>query len=227
MVHYTVETKLAKRGFLACVREGGRAEFRMTAEAESDGVERLVEASYFALAPGLAALGIGWYLALDRNARSAARDGGWCANPQMRSPDGTPWNPGCHAGLIPGFRFTPSGLADSTRSSDSLATRPGLLDRRTRHRAMRAIHAAVPGRRAQPGGTRRACFQHDAGVGRHRCLPLVPTFRARERALEHDSAFFLWRRHHAGPVPATTCGNLSARKSTSARTPGSNPLRLG
>ena len=30
-----------------------------------------VEASYFALAPGLAALGIGWYLALDRGARSA------------------------------------------------------------------------------------------------------------------------------------------------------------
>lgn len=32
----------------------------------------LVEASYFALAPGLAALGVGWYLALDRKARSVA-----------------------------------------------------------------------------------------------------------------------------------------------------------
>jgi len=31
-----------------------------------------VEGSYFALAPGLAALGIGWYRALDRGARSAA-----------------------------------------------------------------------------------------------------------------------------------------------------------
>lgn len=31
-----------------------------------------VEASYFALAPGLVALGIGWYLALERGARSAA-----------------------------------------------------------------------------------------------------------------------------------------------------------
>jgi hypothetical protein len=31
-----------------------------------------VEASYFALAPGIAALGLGWYRALDRNARSAA-----------------------------------------------------------------------------------------------------------------------------------------------------------
>lgn len=31
-----------------------------------------VEASYFALAPGLAALGVGWYRALDRGARSAA-----------------------------------------------------------------------------------------------------------------------------------------------------------
>lgn len=33
---------------------------------------RGVEASYFALAPGLAALGVGWYRALDRGARSAA-----------------------------------------------------------------------------------------------------------------------------------------------------------
>lgn len=33
---------------------------------------RVVEASYFALAPGLVALGIGWYRALDRKARSAA-----------------------------------------------------------------------------------------------------------------------------------------------------------
>lgn len=31
----------------------------------------MVEASYFALAPGLAALGLAWYRALDRNARSA------------------------------------------------------------------------------------------------------------------------------------------------------------
>jgi hypothetical protein len=43
MVHYAVETTLAKRGFLTRVREGARADFRMTAEAESDGVERLVE----------------------------------------------------------------------------------------------------------------------------------------------------------------------------------------
>ncbi|WHZ18853.1 MAG: hypothetical protein OJF55_001002 [Rhodanobacteraceae bacterium] len=32
----------------------------------------IVEASYFALAIGLVALGVGWYRALDRNARSAA-----------------------------------------------------------------------------------------------------------------------------------------------------------
>lgn len=32
----------------------------------------VVEASYFALAPGLVALGIGWYRALERDARSAA-----------------------------------------------------------------------------------------------------------------------------------------------------------
>lgn len=43
MVHYAVESTLAKRGFLARVREGERADFRMQAEAESDGVERLVE----------------------------------------------------------------------------------------------------------------------------------------------------------------------------------------
>lgn len=43
MVHFAVESTLEKRGFLARVREGARADFRMAAEAESDGVERLVE----------------------------------------------------------------------------------------------------------------------------------------------------------------------------------------
>jgi hypothetical protein len=43
MVHYAVESTLEKRGFLARVREGARADFRMKPEAESDGVERLVE----------------------------------------------------------------------------------------------------------------------------------------------------------------------------------------
>lgn len=43
MVHYAVESTLAKCGFLARVRDGARADFRMVAEAESDGVERLVE----------------------------------------------------------------------------------------------------------------------------------------------------------------------------------------
>ncbi|HET6914078.1 MAG TPA: hypothetical protein VFH71_12160 [Rhodanobacteraceae bacterium] len=43
MVHYAVESTLAKRGFLTRVRDGARADFRMAPEAESDGVERLVE----------------------------------------------------------------------------------------------------------------------------------------------------------------------------------------
>jgi hypothetical protein len=43
MVHYAVESALAKRGFLTRVREGERADMRMRGEAESDGVERLVE----------------------------------------------------------------------------------------------------------------------------------------------------------------------------------------
>lgn len=43
MVHYAVESTLEKRGFLTRVREGARADFRMLPEAESDGVERLVE----------------------------------------------------------------------------------------------------------------------------------------------------------------------------------------
>ncbi len=43
MVHYAVESTLAKRGFLTRVREGERADMRMRGEAESDGVERLVE----------------------------------------------------------------------------------------------------------------------------------------------------------------------------------------
>ncbi|HVX04323.1 MAG TPA: hypothetical protein VHA71_04290 [Rhodanobacteraceae bacterium] len=43
MVHYVVETTLAKRGFVTRVRDGERADMRMRGEAESDGVERLVE----------------------------------------------------------------------------------------------------------------------------------------------------------------------------------------
>lgn len=43
MVHYAVESTLVKRGFLARVRDGERADTRMHGEAESDGVERLVE----------------------------------------------------------------------------------------------------------------------------------------------------------------------------------------
>ncbi|HXS72707.1 MAG TPA: hypothetical protein VN725_01580 [Rhodanobacteraceae bacterium] len=43
MVHYAVESTLEKRGFLTRVREGARADFHMLPEAESDGVERLVE----------------------------------------------------------------------------------------------------------------------------------------------------------------------------------------
>lgn len=43
MVHYAVESTLMRRGFLTRVRDGESATFRMQAEAESDGVERLVE----------------------------------------------------------------------------------------------------------------------------------------------------------------------------------------
>lgn len=43
MVHYAVEHTLRARGFLARVGEGEAANFRMTAQAESDAVERLVE----------------------------------------------------------------------------------------------------------------------------------------------------------------------------------------
>jgi hypothetical protein len=43
MVHYAVESTLHKRGFLGRVRDGEAADFRMTAQSESDGVERLVE----------------------------------------------------------------------------------------------------------------------------------------------------------------------------------------
>lgn len=44
MVHYAVEHTLQTRGFLHRVKEGEAATFRMTPEAESDSVERLVEA---------------------------------------------------------------------------------------------------------------------------------------------------------------------------------------
>jgi hypothetical protein len=43
MVHYAVESTLHKRGFLGRVRDREAADFRMAAESESDGVERLVE----------------------------------------------------------------------------------------------------------------------------------------------------------------------------------------
>ena len=43
MVHYAIESVLHARGFLGRVAAGEAADFRMAAEAESDGVERLVE----------------------------------------------------------------------------------------------------------------------------------------------------------------------------------------
>jgi hypothetical protein len=43
MVHYAVECTLQKRGFLGRVLKGEAANFQMAPEAESDGVERLVE----------------------------------------------------------------------------------------------------------------------------------------------------------------------------------------
>ena len=43
MVHYVVENVLARRGFMTRVRDGERADMRMLGEAESDGVERLME----------------------------------------------------------------------------------------------------------------------------------------------------------------------------------------
>lgn len=43
MVHHAVEHHLGKSGFLARVRNGEEASFRMRPDDESDGVERLVE----------------------------------------------------------------------------------------------------------------------------------------------------------------------------------------
>jgi hypothetical protein len=43
MVHYAVEHTLQQRGFLSRVRAGEQATFQMQAEAQSDGIERLVE----------------------------------------------------------------------------------------------------------------------------------------------------------------------------------------
>ena len=43
MVHFAVESVLQARGFLSRVRDGEAATFTMATEAESDGVERLVE----------------------------------------------------------------------------------------------------------------------------------------------------------------------------------------
>lgn len=43
MVHFAVEDTLNIRGFIGRVAQGEAADFRMASEAESDGVERLVE----------------------------------------------------------------------------------------------------------------------------------------------------------------------------------------
>ena len=43
MVHYGVEHILQKRGFIGRIHAGEEASFQMQGEAESDGVERLVE----------------------------------------------------------------------------------------------------------------------------------------------------------------------------------------
>jgi hypothetical protein len=43
MVHYAIEHTLHKRGFLGRIKNGEAAIFQMTAEAESDAVEHLVE----------------------------------------------------------------------------------------------------------------------------------------------------------------------------------------
>lgn len=44
MVHFAVERSLQRRGFLQRVKDGEAADFRMAPEAESDAIERLVEA---------------------------------------------------------------------------------------------------------------------------------------------------------------------------------------
>ncbi|MFG6448802.1 hypothetical protein ACG0Z6_11205 [Roseateles sp. BYS180W] len=43
MVHYAVEHTLAARGFLGRIKDGEAASFQMHSQAQSDGVERLVE----------------------------------------------------------------------------------------------------------------------------------------------------------------------------------------
>lgn len=43
MVHFAVESILAKRGFLGRIHDGEAARIQMRAESESDGIERLVE----------------------------------------------------------------------------------------------------------------------------------------------------------------------------------------
>jgi len=43
MVHFAVESTLRKRGFLTRIKEGEAAGFGMVPNAESDGIERLVE----------------------------------------------------------------------------------------------------------------------------------------------------------------------------------------
>ncbi len=43
MVHYVVESEIGARGFISRVCEGEAASFAMIGDAESDGVERLVE----------------------------------------------------------------------------------------------------------------------------------------------------------------------------------------
>jgi len=59
------------------------------------------------------------------------------------------------------------GPLTATAGSGTRLTRPLRLDRRTRHRAVRAEHAAVAPLWSQPLATARAIVKVPAGVNRH------------------------------------------------------------
>ncbi len=66
------------------------------------------------------------------------------------------------------------------------ATRALFLNRWTRHRPIRAEHAAVTGFGLEATAAPRAVIEELAGVGGHRLGGLMPASRARDCGREHD-----------------------------------------
>ena len=96
-----------------------------------------------------------------------------------------------HSSAVFGFEVPTQtrGYNDRNFKSTALgATRAFLLYRWTRHRPIRAEHAAVTGFGLEAAAATRAVIEELAGVGGHRLGGLMPASRAREGGREYHPA---------------------------------------